>query len=347
MDVVHHITQETMQAFLQREREKGASANMLRRFQGSVKMLYEALPEDKLLTREGLLVWRKGMEEKGYSSVTVGNYVKYINRYLDFVACPQLRFSKGKSKDITGMTFGYLTAMEPTGEKKRGDLVWRFSCKCGNVVQLPATRALQGNTLSCGCLKGERLRQTRKFFAGTSLSQSLSESVESTRAASGYTGVTPKGDKWQANIKYRGVRYFLGSYWDKEEAVKARGRAKELVMEDAQGLLELYKEWEQSIPPLPQREKQRKNEAAQREESEESQESLEVLRRDNTSGCRGVSLHKGKWDAKISYQKTRYRVGRFSDYAQAVQARKSAERLLKEDPDGFRKEYGNCLQKKA
>jgi hypothetical protein len=64
----------------------------------------------------------------------------------------------------------------------------------------------------------------------------------------------------------------------------------------------------------------------------------------NTSGYPGVNYHKGKWDAKICYQGIRYRIGRFADIEDAVLARKSAEQLLKEDPQRFLDEYKDCPQ---
>ena len=74
----------------------------------------------------------------------------------------------------------------------------------------------------------------------TNLRQSLREQVESPIAASGFTGVTKKREKWQAYINYKGKRYFLGCYEKLEDAVNARARAKQLVMEDAEKLLEFY-----------------------------------------------------------------------------------------------------------
>ena len=64
----HIMTVESMDAFVTHAKEQGASENMIRRFAGAVKTLYSFLPEDKTLTRERLLSWRKSMEEQGYAS---------------------------------------------------------------------------------------------------------------------------------------------------------------------------------------------------------------------------------------------------------------------------------------
>lgn len=236
------MTPERMASFIAHEKNNGASENMIRRLTCAVNAVYDHLPEDKLLTKERLLRWRKSMEESGYASITVQNYVKYINRYLDHAGCSEIRFNRGKAKDITDMTFGYLKAIEPTGGKNRGDIVWRCRCKCGKTVELPATRLLLGNTLSCGCLHKEHFQRVNKYIANTSLRQSLSEQTESSRSASGYMGVTAKRDKWQAYITYKGKHYSLGCYSKLEDAVKARANAKQLVREDAMKLLEFYDE---------------------------------------------------------------------------------------------------------
>jgi len=247
------MTDENMERFVTYEREQGASANMLRRFSCAIRSLYQYLPKEKIVTKELLLAWRKSLEDRGYSSVTVLNYVKYINRYLDHIGASDIRFNRGRAKDIAGMTFGYLTALEPTGTRNRKDLVWRCRCKCGNVVELPATRLLVGNTLSCGCLQKECFRRMNKYIDNTSLRQALEEKVESRHAVSGYVGVAPKRDKWQAYITYKGKHYSLGCYTELEDAIKARARGKELVQEDAMELLELYEEIHKRDAVLPER----------------------------------------------------------------------------------------------
>lgn len=338
-NISHCMTPETMEAFVQHEADNGASENMIRRFKGTLKVIYAFLPEDKCITKERLLAWRKSMEKNKYASITILNYVKYINRYLDFVGCSEIRFNKGKAKDITGMTFGYLTAVEPTGTKDRGDNVWLFQCKCGNTIELPATRALIGNTLSCGCLKGAHFKTTNKYFDGTSLVQSMTEKVESTRSVSGYTGVSPKRDKWQAHITYKGVRYSLGCYFNIDDAVKARARVKELVMADAQGLLDFYTELEKSFPQLPNKSTEPKKTFPVSEWVVNDMPTSAARRSDNSSGHVGVYHRHGKWEARICYKGLRYMLGRFDSIEQAVLARQTAEQKIKEDSARFVEEY--------
>lgn len=63
-----------------------------------------------------------------------------------------------KVKDLTGQTFGYLTALEPTEKRYHNSAVWRCRCVCGKIVEKDAS-SLQSplNNPSCGC---QRIRHS-------------------------------------------------------------------------------------------------------------------------------------------------------------------------------------------
>lgn len=328
------MTSESIAVYLQHEQDRGASENALRNYKRITRSLYQWLPEDKTLTRDLLLSWRQSLKDHGYSPDTELNYVKGINRYLDYIGRFDLRFNRGRPKDIAGKQFGYLTAIAPTGKKNRKDFIWRCKCKCGKEVEYPATRLLTGNTLSCGCLKGEHLKKVNKYYDGTSLRQSIEEQVHSTRARSGYTGVTIKRGKWKAYIKYKGQNISLGCYTKLEDAVKARARGKELVRLDALGLLDFYEELHKDDPAQPNRAQIR--EMREKPISEPQAETkLRATRSNNTSGYPGVHRKRDKWAAKITYQKVTYQLGTFDNLDQAIAARKEAELQLNTAPGHF------------
>lgn len=332
------MSPDSIAAYMQWERRRGASENALRRCKGFTEHLYKWLPEDKVVTKAVLHAWRKSLKDSGYSPDTERNYIKGINRYLDYVGRPDLRFDRGRARDIAGKQFGYLLAIEPTGKMDRKDRIWLCRCRCGRTLELPATRLLTGNTLSCGCLSGENLKKANKYCGGTSLRQSMAEQTASTRSSSGYTGVTSKRGKWQAYIQYRGKRYSLGSYTALEDAVKARARAKQLVREDAQALLEYYESLHRDDPEVPKREDVRA--AHQKTEAvPEKPAQARALRSNNTSGCAGVYPKNGRWAARITCRKTTYHLGTFADRDSAVSARREAERLWAADPEKFQEKY--------
>lgn len=332
------MTTDSIADYISYEQNRGVTVNALRRCRRFTASLYDWLPEDKTITKEMLLAWRENLKGLGYSAQTELNYVKGINRYLDYIGRSDLRFNRGKAKDIAGKQFGYLTAIEPTGEKNRKDLVWRCICKCGTEVEYPATRLLTGNTLSCGCLKGEHFKQVNKYIDGTSLRQSIDEKVFSTRAESGYTGVTRKRDKWRAYIKYKGQNISLGCYSDLKDAVKARARGKELVRMDALGLLDFYEELHKDDPERPTRDAVRKQRKQPNIETV-MKDKPRVVRSNNTSGYSGVSKKRDKWAVKITYKKVTYQLGTFETIEEAVAVRKNAEQLLSTDPQQFREKY--------
>lgn len=333
------VTRESIEAFLKTQKENGASKDALRQRRGFVTYLFQWLPQDKALSKERLAHWREDMRQKGYTQQTVLNYVKGINLYLDYMGWSDIRFNRGRAKDIRDIQFGYLTPIEPTGKKYRKDYVWRCRCKCGSIVELPATRLLMGNTLSCGCMRAETILAASKNIAGTHLVLSLKEDTRKTDTRSGYTGVSPKRDKWFAHITYRGKRYHLGTYSNIEDAVKARARAKELVMEDA---LQLLADFEviHKDDYKPDREALPKVNIPAWNDRKEKTPFLTVERKNNTSGYTGVSRNRDRWTAKITYQKVTYQLGSFKSIEEAITARKEAERRLMEDPQAFVEERG-------
>lgn len=73
-------------------------------------------------------------------------------------------------KNLNGMRFGRLTALEDVGSKKNRR-IWRCRCDCGKFVEVPSTYLLGGNTRSCGCLQAEERinANTKHGHCGTRL----------------------------------------------------------------------------------------------------------------------------------------------------------------------------------
>ena len=65
-------------------------------------------------------------------------------------------------KDIKGKKFGYLTAIEPTAKRNRGNVVWRCQCDCGNIFETTAAALLRGTTISCGHYRRNKASETAK-----------------------------------------------------------------------------------------------------------------------------------------------------------------------------------------
>lgn len=65
-----------------------------------------------------------------------------------------------KEVDISGKTFGRLTAIKLHHRNKRGVKYWEFLCSCGKKHIAAKNNATSGATKSCGCLKKEKVTST-------------------------------------------------------------------------------------------------------------------------------------------------------------------------------------------
>ena len=61
-----------------------------------------------------------------------------------------------KYQDLTGLPFGYYTAIRQDGCDSKGVPYWLCRCRCGNEKRVLVYHLLDGSTKSCGCLKRER-----------------------------------------------------------------------------------------------------------------------------------------------------------------------------------------------
>lgn len=66
----------------------------------------------------------------------------------------------GKIIDISGQTFGYLTALEPT--RIKGRFAWHCRCECGAEVDVDSNNLRSGKVKSCGCQRKKLIGQKLK-----------------------------------------------------------------------------------------------------------------------------------------------------------------------------------------
>lgn len=66
----------------------------------------------------------------------------------------------GRKINLIGQKFGKLTVIEESSERKNGSVCWICKCDCGKVTKpIRGDQLKDGETKSCGCLKGELLKQ--------------------------------------------------------------------------------------------------------------------------------------------------------------------------------------------
>ena len=78
----------------------------------------------------------------------------------------QARRENGKRniKDLTNQKFGILTAIAPTQERNRGQVVWQCRCDCGNTHYAPSAELIRGNVQSCGCVYSLGEQQVKQIL---------------------------------------------------------------------------------------------------------------------------------------------------------------------------------------
>ena len=68
---------------------------------------------------------------------------------------------RGKFEDITGQTFGRLTAIERVNSDRNGNTQYRFVCSCGSEIIALSGNVRTGKTQSCGCLQIENYENSK------------------------------------------------------------------------------------------------------------------------------------------------------------------------------------------
>ena len=61
----------------------------------------------------------------------------------------------GKAKDLSGQSFGRLTAIAPVDRNKHSGIKWLCICECSSDLVVISNNLTRGNTTSCGCLNKE------------------------------------------------------------------------------------------------------------------------------------------------------------------------------------------------
>lgn len=201
--------------------------------------------------------------------------------------------SKAASHDLTGQRFGELLVLDTAKPRKSGGVWWRCQCSCGKEYEVPGTLLATGRRTHCGCLtqRGRPIDIAGKRFNRLT-------ALHPTEARDSKGSVI-----WHCRCDCGNevdVPYNYLMYCD----IKSCGCQK--------------KEHDQKLGAFL---------------THVSNTSLDMVRsqkvpKDNTTGVRGVYLIKGKYVAKIVFQKKQYYLGKFDTVAEAAKARQDAEELL-------------------
>ena len=166
---------------------------------------------------------------------------------------------EGNRVDLSGKLFGRLTAVEPIARRDRkGSIYWRCVCSCGNETEVTEDCLVQGNVMSCGCLKRENQKRIsgRLHRVDGTCVEILEKRKYRKDNSSGFRGVfKTKEGKYRVNIGFKRQRFYLGSYTEYQEAVKARMDAEKVIHD---GFLKAYYEWKRKAEQNPEWAKEHK-----------------------------------------------------------------------------------------
>lgn len=68
--------------------------------------------------------------------------------------------------ELRGQQFNRLLVLEEVGRDRENNVLWKCRCNCGNETIVPASRLRNGHTGSCGCLKRQRIIESRLLPKG-------------------------------------------------------------------------------------------------------------------------------------------------------------------------------------
>lgn len=141
-----------------------------------------------------------------------------------------------KSPELTGRVFGKLTVIGRSDKRgprgQRTTPLWECRCECGNITYKAKDTLTNPDLSMCSeCAAkyaAEKARAEAGFVEGTQLAK-IRDMTPSKANTSGYRGIyyESKFDRYRAQIIFRRKRYYLGTYKNIEDAIKARQRAEE------------------------------------------------------------------------------------------------------------------------
>ena len=200
---------------------------------------------------------------------------------------------KPGQRDITGMRFGILTAIEPADIQKPGTTIWRCRCDCGGEINAPLSQLTSGYRKSCGCLSHPPL----KAFVGQRFGK---------LTVTGYAGKRAGMHRWKC-ICDCGNETIVGQTLLQTGKTKSCGCIQAEIYKDnlklidgtSVTILEAYKKHPNAA---------------------------------NTSGYTGVyrSKKNNRWVAQITFKGKTYYLGSYEKIEDAIAARKHGEELHEE-----------------
>ncbi len=204
----------------------------------------------------------------------------------------------GAFKDLTGKKFTRWTVIQLDGRNAQQQLMWRCICECGEIRLVLGGNLCSGDTRSCGCLNNEHTRE-RSFRHGQACRGALTPEYRSFVSAKERCSNRNK-PSWK-DYGGRGIKFLFDSFEQFYTELGPRPEGFTLDRKDNDGNYESGNVRWATIT---------------------EQNTNQRIRRDNTSGIKGVSCRKDstKWQARIQLNGIRIHLGLFDTKEEAALA---------------------------
>ena len=129
-----------IEAFIVAMRNAGLIEATLKNYRHAVLVLYEFLPENKLLRKETLEQWYLSMKEEGYTLRTMNSRLSAVNTFLDYMGRRELQFlsfekASRVETELTRAEYLRLLSIAKALNKERGYLMVKLFGTTGIPVQ--------------------------------------------------------------------------------------------------------------------------------------------------------------------------------------------------------------------
>jgi hypothetical protein len=227
--------------------------------------------------------------------------------------------SRGKFADLTGMVFERLTVIG-RDYTRRERTYWWCICSCNNELlkkSIPNNRLTSGNTKSCGCL--------RKELTGKAASKRLKKYNNYDLSGEYGIGYTSKGEEFYFDLEdYDLIKDYCWRKTNYGYISSKRNRKQIFLHRLVMGVVD------ESLKIKVDHVKHKKydNRKSELRKVTSGQNNINrELGSNNKSGVTGVHWDKkvNKWIASIGLNKKYIVLGSFSDFEDAIKARKEAE----------------------
>jgi len=133
--------------------------------------------------------------------------------------------------DLTGQRSGRLTVICRLNEKKCSSYLWLCKCSCGNIVKTGKAELLGEHKKSCGRLMTEHCKKLLKKYKESHCEPCCGAGLRGRplRSRSTDRGAVSNGNR-HAFITVNKQTCHLGTYSEIQQAVLARRKAEELVL---------------------------------------------------------------------------------------------------------------------